>query len=124
MAARGRMFRRFFASTRGVAAIEFAFLFPVLLLLLLAGIDGGRAVAALHPAIWLAGLVGLLGLEVLRPSPILPLITRRPASRRQSLLRRRSWPPLHRSAAWRRSDAQASGGLQGSPRTRPARLLQ
>jgi Flp pilus assembly protein TadG len=45
MAARGRMFRRFFASTRGVAAIEFAFLFPVLLLLLLAGIDGGRAVA-------------------------------------------------------------------------------
>jgi Flp pilus assembly protein TadG len=41
----GRMFRRFFASTRGVAAIEFGFLFPVLLLLLLAGIDGGRAVA-------------------------------------------------------------------------------
>jgi Flp pilus assembly protein TadG len=45
MAARGRMFRRFSASTRGVAAIEFGFLFPVLLLLLLAGIDGGRAIA-------------------------------------------------------------------------------
>jgi Flp pilus assembly protein TadG len=41
----GRVFQRFRASTRGVAAIEFAFLFPVLLLLLLAGIDGGRAVA-------------------------------------------------------------------------------
>ncbi len=37
-------------------------------------LDGGRAVAALHPAIWLLGLVGLLGLELERPSPILPLI--------------------------------------------------
>jgi Flp pilus assembly protein TadG len=45
MAPRGRMFRRFSASTRGVAAIEFGFLFPLLLLLLLAGIDGGRAIA-------------------------------------------------------------------------------
>jgi Flp pilus assembly protein TadG len=41
----GRVFRRFFASTRGVAAIEFSFLFPILLILLLAGIDGGRAIA-------------------------------------------------------------------------------
>lgn len=41
----GRIFRAFFASTRGVAAIEFSFLFPVLLVLLLAGIDGGRAIA-------------------------------------------------------------------------------
>jgi len=37
-------------------------------------LDGGRAVAALHPAIWLVGLGGLLALEILRPSPILPLI--------------------------------------------------
>jgi Zn-dependent protease len=37
-------------------------------------LDGGRAVAALHPAIWLLGLVGLVGLEVLRPSPLLPFI--------------------------------------------------
>jgi membrane-associated protease RseP (regulator of RpoE activity) len=37
-------------------------------------LDGGRAVAALHPAIWLLGLVGLVGLTVLWPSPILPLI--------------------------------------------------
>jgi Zn-dependent protease len=37
-------------------------------------LDGGRAVAALHPAIWLLGLVGLVVLTVLRPSPILPLI--------------------------------------------------
>jgi Peptidase family M50 len=37
-------------------------------------LDGGRAVAALHPAIWLLGLLGLVVLTVLRPSPILPLI--------------------------------------------------
>lgn len=37
-------------------------------------LDGGRAVAALHPAIWLVGLAGLVALEVLRPSPILPII--------------------------------------------------
>jgi Flp pilus assembly protein TadG len=41
----GRTFRQLFVSTRGVAAIEFSFLFPVLLILLLAGIDGGRAIA-------------------------------------------------------------------------------
>jgi Zn-dependent protease len=37
-------------------------------------LDGGRAVAALHPAIWLLGLAGLVALEVFSPSPILPLI--------------------------------------------------
>ena len=37
-------------------------------------LDGGRAVAALHPAIWLLGLSGLVVLMALRPSPILPLI--------------------------------------------------
>ncbi len=37
-------------------------------------LDGGRAVAALHPAIWLLGLIGLVVLTVLRPSPILPFI--------------------------------------------------
>ena len=45
MLRRSCIYPRFFASTRGVAAIEFSFLFPVLLILLLAGIDGGRAVA-------------------------------------------------------------------------------
>jgi Zn-dependent protease len=37
-------------------------------------LDGGRAVAALHPAFWLAGLAGLVIVEIARPSPILPLI--------------------------------------------------
>jgi Zn-dependent protease len=37
-------------------------------------LDGGRAVAALHPALWLVGLLALGGLVVLRPNPILILI--------------------------------------------------
>jgi Zn-dependent protease len=37
-------------------------------------LDGGRAVAALHPALWLVGLLGLGALVVLRPNPILILI--------------------------------------------------
>jgi Flp pilus assembly protein TadG len=41
----GRICRRFLTSTRGVAAIEFGIVFPMLLVLLLASIDAGRAVA-------------------------------------------------------------------------------
>ena len=37
-------------------------------------LDGGRAVAALHPALWLVGVLGLAALVVLRPNPILILI--------------------------------------------------
>jgi Zn-dependent protease len=37
-------------------------------------LDGGRAVGALHPAIWGLGLVALLGLTLLAPNPILLLI--------------------------------------------------
>jgi Zn-dependent protease len=37
-------------------------------------LDGGRAMAALSPAIWLAGLAGLVALTVFYPSPILVLI--------------------------------------------------
>jgi Zn-dependent protease len=37
-------------------------------------LDGGRAAAALHPALWFVGLVGLLGLTILWPNPILLLI--------------------------------------------------
>jgi len=41
-----RLHRRFAASTRGVAAIEFAMIMPVLATLFLASFDGGRAIAA------------------------------------------------------------------------------
>jgi Zn-dependent protease len=37
-------------------------------------LDGGRAVAALHPAIWLVGVVGLAVLTWLRPNPILLIV--------------------------------------------------
>lgn len=40
-----RLRRRFLASTRGVAAIEFAIILPVLVILFLASIDAGRAIA-------------------------------------------------------------------------------
>ena len=37
-------------------------------------LDGGRAVAALHPALWAVGLALLLGLTLLYPNPILILV--------------------------------------------------
>ena len=37
-------------------------------------LDGGRIVAAIHPALWVVGLVLLLGLAILSPNPILNLI--------------------------------------------------
>jgi Zn-dependent protease len=37
-------------------------------------LDGGRAVAALHPAFWLVGLIGLTVLTFFAPNPILILI--------------------------------------------------
>ena len=37
-------------------------------------LDGGRAAAALHPALWAVGLAGLVGLTFFWPNPILLLI--------------------------------------------------
>jgi Zn-dependent protease len=37
-------------------------------------LDGGRAVAAVHPALWAIGLAGLVALAVWHPNPILLLI--------------------------------------------------
>ena len=37
-------------------------------------LDGGRAVAALHPAFWLVGLIALGALLVISPNPILLVI--------------------------------------------------
>lgn len=37
-------------------------------------LDGGRTVAALHPAIWAVGLALLLAYQVYRPSPVIPII--------------------------------------------------
>ena len=37
-------------------------------------LDGGRIVAAIHPALWIVGLVLLVGLAIVAPNPILILI--------------------------------------------------
>ena len=37
-------------------------------------LDGGRIVAAIHPALWIVGLLLLLGLTIIAPNPILILI--------------------------------------------------
>ena len=37
-------------------------------------LDGGRIAAAIHPAIWLVGFVGLIGLVFVAPNPILIVI--------------------------------------------------
>jgi Zn-dependent protease len=37
-------------------------------------LDGGRVAGALHPVIWLGGLLALLGFEIYRPSPIIPIL--------------------------------------------------
>jgi Zn-dependent protease len=37
-------------------------------------LDGGRAVAAVHPALWALGLAGLVGLTIVSPNPILLLV--------------------------------------------------
>jgi len=50
------------------------FLINLFNLLPVVPLDGGRAVAALHPAMWFVGLVGLVALAILRPNPILIVI--------------------------------------------------
>src|SRR5262249_31825729 len=37
-------------------------------------LDGGRITAALHPGLWLLGVLGLLALVVYRPNPLLIII--------------------------------------------------
>ncbi len=69
-------------------------------------LDGGRAVAALHPAIWLLGLGGLVAVEILAPSPILPLIILLGGLELWRRWRTRRDPRLagyYRLAAWQRA---------------------
>jgi len=37
-------------------------------------LDGGRAAGALHPALWLLGLLALLGFEIAHPSPVVLVV--------------------------------------------------
>jgi Zn-dependent protease len=57
-----------------IAMAFVGFLINLFNLLPVVPLDGGRAVAALHPALWGFGLAALVALEVFRPNPILPII--------------------------------------------------
>jgi Zn-dependent protease len=52
----------------------FGFFLNLFNLIPIVPLDGGRAVAALHPLIWVVGLVMVVALVVVRPNPILLLI--------------------------------------------------
>jgi Zn-dependent protease len=57
-----------------IAASYTGFLLNLFNLLPIVPLDGGRAASALHPAMWILGLVGLAALLVVSPNPILILI--------------------------------------------------
>ena len=68
-------------------------------------LDGGRAVAALHPAFWLVGLIGLAALTFFAPNPILILILAVSAFELWNRWRARGTPEYqgyYRIAAWQR----------------------
>jgi Zn-dependent protease len=56
------------------AAGHTGFLLNLFNLLPIVPLDGGRAMAAVHPALWIAGLAGLAGLLIIAPNGILILI--------------------------------------------------
>ena len=61
--------------SRFLIAMAFVgFLLNLFNLLPVVPLDGGRAVAALHPALWLVGLVGLGVLTYFSPNPILLIV--------------------------------------------------
>ncbi len=61
--------------SRSLKAIAFlGFLINLFNLLPASPLDGGRIAAALHPAMWFLGVLGLVALVVYRPNPILILI--------------------------------------------------
>jgi Zn-dependent protease len=57
-----------------LAAAYVGFFLNLFNLLPVVPLDGGRAMAAVHPAFWIAGLAALAGLFFLRPNPILLII--------------------------------------------------
>lgn len=57
-----------------VALAFVGFLLNLFNLIPIVPLDGGRAAAALHPAIWLVGLAGIAALTVVAPNPILFLV--------------------------------------------------
>jgi Zn-dependent protease len=56
------------------ALAYFGFFINLFNLLPIVPLDGGRVVAALHPALWFVGIVGLIGLLYFSPNPFLIII--------------------------------------------------
>ena len=57
-----------------MALAFFGFFVNLFNLLPVLPLDGGRAAAALHPALWLLGLLALLAFEFIYPSPVIPIV--------------------------------------------------
>jgi Zn-dependent protease len=57
-----------------VALAFIGFFLNLFNLLPIVPLDGGRAVAAIHPIFWAVGLAGLVGLTLVAPNPILIVI--------------------------------------------------
>ncbi len=57
-----------------VALAFVGFLLNLFNLLPIVPLDGGRAVAAIHPGLWAVGLAGLVALALVSPNPVLLLI--------------------------------------------------
>ncbi len=57
-----------------VALAFVGFLLNLFNLIPITPLDGGRAAAALHPALWFVGLLFMVGLVAIRPNPILLLV--------------------------------------------------
>jgi Zn-dependent protease len=57
-----------------VALAYVGFLLNLFNLLPIVPLDGGRAVAAIHPAFWAVGLAALVALTLLAPNPILLIV--------------------------------------------------
>jgi Zn-dependent protease len=57
-----------------IALAFVGFLLNLFNLLPITPLDGGRAVGAIHPALWILGLAGLLGMAFLWPNPIILVI--------------------------------------------------
>ncbi len=82
------------------------FLINLFNLLPIVPLDGGRAVAALHPLVWLLGLIGLVALVIYSPNPILLIVLVLGASELWNRWQTRNHPELqdyYRVKPWQRT---------------------
>src|SRR5215217_1491728 len=93
--------------SRFLKAMAFVgFLINLFNLLPVVPLDGGRAVAALHPSVWLLGLAGLAVLAYFSPNPILLIVLVLGAMEAWQRWRTRKFPQLqeyYRVRPWQRA---------------------